>query len=630
VAGAETELIIHALQFIDCSGDGVMAHLAGCEWRWGSESADETGEIHAPARASTDTMGNSIHFLTRDIGHPTSYRAPEWAMHYDDASFFKPSGRPLSSHEGGYWWIEIGVPWNTVHDNETIRHELTRHALGVWDYMKNRDPVMSKLCANRVLDFIGQVPGKRESRRIMGHHFLNENEIQERTHFADEVAYGGWFIDLHTPGGLLALSSEPAAALGRNPKLKEVAYKYVGPYGIPLGCLQSRDVPNLQMAGRNISTTHAALGTVRVMATCGMMGHAVGLAASRAVQGDGELTRVDVGAVQQALLRDGCFLPNTPNSDPDDLARHATVHGSSQHRFSGFGAWQIDHDRGLRDYMREQGYGTELKVEDDLCQWLFLEEGPLERFGVHLHHSGESVAEVKITLRQVESLWDYDKNRGEPLWQQVLEVTPGFDDLCWCQGPVTVPRTGAYRIEVEGSGEVTWRMTADHSWGMAAGFMIGSGRYKWRPHGKVAEFAFRLEPPQKIYSPEETLSGVSRPQTRTNAWFSDPSQAMPQHLELNWTEEQGISRVELQFAGQVVLEPRFEDPFYTPPHLPRRYRLEALNAGVWRTILVENENTGVHRFHDLGQTVKLDALKLVIDETHGGRSVGVVEIRCYA
>lgn len=350
VANAETELVIRGEQFIDCTGDALMAHLAGCEWRWGSESSADTGEIHAPEAASTDVMGNSIHFRTLDIGRPAPYRAPEWAMRYEDASFFAPSGRPLSCHEGGFWWIEIGVPWDTIHDNETIRHELTRHALGVWDYMKNRDPVMKEVCANRVLDFIGQVPGKRESRRVMGRYLLTEHDIQERRPFADEVAYGGWFIDLHTPGGLLAKSSEPAAALGRDPRLKEVAYKHVGPYGIPLASLQSKDVPNLQMAGRNVSATHAALGTVRVMATCGLMGHAVGVAAARAALADGETAALSVTALQQALLRDGCFLPNTANADADDLARRATATAGSQRHCDGLGTWRRDPaDERLRD-----------------------------------------------------------------------------------------------------------------------------------------------------------------------------------------------------------------------------------------------------------------------------------------
>ena len=214
VQNAETELVITGRTFIDCTGDGLVADAAGCTWRMGSEGRDEFGEPHAPLKASADTMGNSIHFLCRDVGRPVPYQAPSWAVKHEDASYFYEQGRLPKEERGGYWWIEIGVPYHTIHDAETIRHELTRHALGVWDWMKNRDPVMKEKCRTYALDFVGQVPGKRESRRVYGRHWLDENQLQANTAFPDEICHGGWFIDLHTPGGLLAPTSEPLAAHG--------------------------------------------------------------------------------------------------------------------------------------------------------------------------------------------------------------------------------------------------------------------------------------------------------------------------------------------------------------------------------------------------------------------------------
>lgn len=159
------------------------------------------------------------------------------------------------------------MPYHTIYDSEDIRHELTRHALGVWDWMKNHDPKMKELTRNYALDWIGQVPGKRESRRIMGHYLMTEHDPQNRTVFPDEIAFGGWFIDLHTPGGLLAKHSEPASGESYNTFTDYAVKSYAGPYGIPLRSLIAKDIDNLMMAGRNVSVTHAALGTVRVMAT---------------------------------------------------------------------------------------------------------------------------------------------------------------------------------------------------------------------------------------------------------------------------------------------------------------------------------------------------------------------------
>lgn len=260
VQNAETELTIAGDIFLDCTGDGVVAHLAGCEWRMGTEAREEFNEPHAPLQASNDVMGNSIHFKTKNMGRPVPFKAPDWAVKFEDASYFYEQGRYPKDERGGFWWLEIGVPWHTIHQAEDIRHELTRHALGVWDWMKNKDPKMMDRTAHYALDWIGQVPGKRESRRILGQYFMTEHDPINRTVFPDEVAFGGWFIDLHTPGGLLAGSSEPANAEGYDTHTEYAVKSYAGPYGIPLRILISKDVENLMLAGRNVSVTHAGGG----------------------------------------------------------------------------------------------------------------------------------------------------------------------------------------------------------------------------------------------------------------------------------------------------------------------------------------------------------------------------------
>ncbi len=118
VQNAETELRLEAKTFIDCTGDGIVADAAGCQWRMGSEGKDEFNEPHAPAQASGDTMGNSIHFLTRDTGRPAPFVAPDWAVKHENASDFYDQGRIPKEDRGGFWWIEIGVPYHTIYDAE--------------------------------------------------------------------------------------------------------------------------------------------------------------------------------------------------------------------------------------------------------------------------------------------------------------------------------------------------------------------------------------------------------------------------------------------------------------------------------------------------------------------------------
>ncbi|MCC5790083.1 MAG: FAD-dependent oxidoreductase [Opitutales bacterium] len=631
ISNAETTLLIAGKTFIDCTGDALTGNLAGCEWRWGSEAHKETGEVHAVAEGSTDVMGNSIHIRCIDTGRPAPFKAPDWAVKHEDASYFYEQGRKPNEPEGGFWWIEIGVPYNTIYDNEEIRHELTRHALGGWDWMKNKDPKMMDKCRNYALEFIGQVPGKRESRRIMGKHLIFENELQDRVDFPDECAYGGWFIDLHTPGGLLADSSEPASKVGYDDKVKEVALKYIGPYGIPLRAMISNNVPNLLMAGRNISTTHAALGTVRVMATCGLMGQGIGTLAALAIAENTspeKMIEENVDRVQQQLLRDGCYLPHRHNTDPSDLALKASANASSEHTLRGMGAWEEPEDKNLREHIWRRAKGRTFTTDNCPCEWLHLDGAKLERLGVHLVSTAKETTEVTLRFRKVDSIWAYGREEGELIWEKTIAVPAGNDECVWTAVGCTPAEAGCHRLEVEGPESVAVRWSARQEYGLAGGHLIGSGRFHWdRLPGHVS---CQLEPAQKIYNASQVLSGVTRPREQTNLWLSDPGAPLPQWASLEWAEETTFQRVELTFPSQLVLETHWENPFYVAPHIPLRYRLQVKRGEEWKTLCQEGENDRSRRTHILPEPVTTKQLRVVVEETHGAASAGLTEIRVYA
>lgn len=156
---------------------------------------------------------------------------------------------------------------------------------------------------NWELDFIGFLPGKRESRRYVGDYILTQNDVENGRQFPDEVAYGGWQIDNHLPGGF-AMSGAKEGHLQKK-RLTE-------PYGIPFRSLYSKNVENLMFAGRNISASHIAFATVRVMGTCGVMGQAVGTAAALMTKYGmtaRELCAEKIGELQDVLMEDDCFLP---------------------------------------------------------------------------------------------------------------------------------------------------------------------------------------------------------------------------------------------------------------------------------------------------------------------------------
>ncbi len=290
---------VSAAVFADCSGDSILAPLTGALCRVGREAQEEFEEAGAPVKADSYTMGLSCLIQARQTDHPVKYIAPEWAYRYtrEDFPYRMNVEDPKQWSDDNFWWMELGGIQDTIHETETIRDELIKMAYGVWDFIKNGGVVEAD-CWD--LEWVGFLPGKRESRRYVGAHVLNQKEVQSGGHFQDLIAYGGWTMDDHNPKGFLT-REEP-----------NTHYPAAEPYGIPYRCLYSPYVENLMFAGRNISATHMASSSTRVMATCAILGQAVGTAAAIAVKESllpGKLYHSCIDRLQQELMEDGCYLP---------------------------------------------------------------------------------------------------------------------------------------------------------------------------------------------------------------------------------------------------------------------------------------------------------------------------------
>ena len=294
---AETWHTIRAKVFADCSGDGILAPLAGADFRIGREGRREFDESIAPQEADRKTMGLSCLFQAREYDTPQPFIAPDWAHRFTKPEDLR--GRNCSVRMTNFWWMEVGGDADSIHDAEALRDELLRIAFGVWDYVKNHSPERDAM-ANWALEWQGFLPGKRESRRYLGDHILTQNDVEAEGRFDDLVAYGGWPMDNHPPEGFYSTGEGT------------VFHPAPSPYGIPLGSLYSRNIANLFCAGRCHSATHAAMSSTRVMGTTSLMGQAVGTAAAIAVR-DGltprEVREQRITEIQQALMEDDCWLP---------------------------------------------------------------------------------------------------------------------------------------------------------------------------------------------------------------------------------------------------------------------------------------------------------------------------------
>jgi len=631
VANAEVDLSISGEVFIDCTGDSIVAAEAGCEWRMGSEGRAEFNEPHAPAEANDDVMGNSIHFKTKDMGRPAPFKLPPWAIEHTDGRFFYDQGRLPKEIRGGYWWIEIGVPYDTIHESETIRHELTRHTLGVWDWIKNKDPKTKKLAENYALDWIGQVPGKRESRRVMGQYLLNEWDVIRCTAHEDEVAFGGWFIDIHTPGGLLAVSSEPASAEGYSETSEYATRSYAGPYGIPLRILVAKDIDNLLMAGRNVSATHCALATVRVMGTTALMGEAAGVTAATAIASRTSVADVchsRYADVQQQLLRNGCFLPNVKNTDPFDLARSAEISASSEALFCGSTPEAVGAHEGLSIW-RDQAVPLVEELLHRRGQWVALGGRRLETIRFCLSNRSEKTQPVKTHLMLVKHVWDYRIEDPMLISSATLDVAPGQYQWVEWQIPnnVILPLEGYVRVDLSANPELKWHVAGAIEPGHVAAFEMAPGRMRRFSSGVT--MALTLDPPQQSFAAKNIISGHSRPYQGTNLWRSDPFQELPQWIQLSWPDAQTISTVEIIFAGHLLREYHAYSPFYRDPQCVRDYELEVESLTGWTSVVSVRGNYQRHRKHRLPSSVKGNRVRVLVLATNGDPSAAIYEIRVY-
>lgn len=255
--------------FADCTGDGNLGFLAGADFRMGRESKEETGESRAPIEADQMVMGTSVQWYTETTSEPTTFPECPWAVQFTDQTCQRLTR--------GDWNWETGMNRNQITEIEQIRDYALRVTFGNWAYLKNSSDMRDKL-THRRLAWVAYIGGKRESRRLFGDVILREQDITQRRPFPDGSVTTTWPIDLHFPHpeNSKHFPGEEFRSIAENTK--------IAPYQVPYRCLYSRNVENLMMAGRNISVTHVALGTIRVQRTTGMMGEVLGMAASLCLQ----------------------------------------------------------------------------------------------------------------------------------------------------------------------------------------------------------------------------------------------------------------------------------------------------------------------------------------------------------
>ena len=587
--------------FIDCSGDGVIAYRAGAEYRMGRESREEFGELLAPEKPDNATMGSSLLFNARDVGRPVEFEPPPWAARF-------PSEKDLlyrdhSDINAGYWWIEVGYPYNTISDNERIRDELLRQLLGIWDHIKNYRDHKAK---NYVIYWIGMIPGKRESRRFIGDYILTESDVKKHVLFPDRVAYGGWSIDIHTVGGILAKDKAPEPSIG-DPRYRE--YVRVRPYSIPFRCLYSRNIENLMMAGRNISVTHVALGTTRLQATCAVMGQAVGTAAYLCMKYNctpREVYKKHIKELQQLLLKQDCYIIGVRNEDMNDLARSAVIRASSSAE--------------LRFQVGNESH--ELNVPR--AQLFPFSEGRIDSIELMLESKRDDVTKVILHLRKADDVWDFTSEEDIAICES--RVPPNSRTWVSFEIQKEVEAKRLYWIWLEPCPRVYWVHSDDEPTGTVAAYKPAYFERTWIwIHGS---YTMRINPPSRPYEPENIVSGVARPEQWTNIWISDPDKPLPQWIELDFGKPVTFNTIYLTFDTHLNWRDKYS-PFYKAPQCIRDYVIYHLDDhGFWRKLITMRGNYHRHRIHKF-KPVTSSKLRIEVLATNGDASARIYEVRVY-
>lgn len=622
--GSETKFQFESPIFIDSSGDGTVAFEAGAEYMMGTEGRDEFGECLAPEEANKYTMGDSIMFSTVDVGHPTVYHRPAFAYDITKLPFFKnltgindKNGlhrfifRRDSGIYYGFWWIEFGGQLNTIYDNADITLELRKLVYGFWDYIKNSGKFEG--VENLELSHVPSVTGKRESRRFVGDTILTQNHIDTKYDFDDAVAIAGWAMDVHAPLGIY--DDRPASN-----------WHYVsGSYNIPFSMMYSKNVSNLMLAGRNMSSTHVAFGSARVAVTGGVAGQAVGTAAALCLKYNKtprEIKNEHIKELQEILLKQDQTIIGVKEPVNPSLYKDIKVEATSTKKYENH---IVEDNIRLGDF----DTGIALPVKERL-----------ESVKIGFKNTdAENDVEVAVKIYGGERKENYIAQKL--LKEFTVKLEKGFDD--WKKLDINCKPIGDDKIyilfeknekvEIYGTNR---HLTGAYTFGISERIVTPAhdtikyksalNSFRARDFKPVTEMCFKdVEPYCDIYSVENIINGYSRPYGTPNIWISETeAKDSEQTITMTYDVPKEINEIQLVFNN--LLE---EDhtPNGTPYCLVKSYKLEVVCEDKTEVIEVNDNYQRINYIKQHFENVK--QLKLTLKENYGSEYFELYAIKLF-
>jgi FAD dependent oxidoreductase len=601
--------------FCDASGDGIVGFLAGAAFRMGAESKDEFGEKFAPSKEYGELLGHSIYFYSKDTGKKIKYVAPSFAI---DVSKEIPRYKSFNTKDIGcrLWWIEYGGRLDTVHETEAIKWQLWKVVYGVWDYIKNSGNFPE--AENLTLEWVGHVPGKRESRRFEGDYIIKQQDVIEQTAFDDAVAFGGWSVDLHPADGVFS------ELKGCN------QWHSKGVYGIPYRSYYSRNISNLFLAGRIISASHVAFGSTRVMATCAHGGQAIALAASLCKKYNTlprSIGEKHISELQTELMKTGQHIPGFQLNDANDLVQKALrIEASSTLMLS-----EIPHS----------GEWQQLKYST--AQMLPVGKHKMPA----IHFWAQSTNQTSLTVQLRVSSKVFNHTPDIIIASKELMIGKGANEYSVEFDHVFSEEQYAFVCFMSNS-EVELAISDKRISGILSVFnainpaVSNYGKQEppedfgveafefWCPQRRPAgkNIAMKIEPALQAFSTEHLRNGLQRPVKSTNAWVADYESNEAQ-IKIVWDELQTINKVELFFDAD------YDHPLESVLLLNPETKM-AFCADEVKVFNCNNELVGEisgnylsHRTIQFDKPVSVTELKIKISNSDSTAPVSLFEVRCY-
>lgn len=533
----QTQYIFSATLFSDCSGDGIAAYLSGASFRIGAEDKEEYLELFAPDKEEYgELLGHSIFFYMKDTGIPVTYVAPDFALKDIEEAIpkiMKPEYFSTGHHGCKYWWLEYGGRLDTVHDTEQIKYELWKVVYGIWDYIKNSGKYPE---ANTyTLEWVGVIPGKRESRRFKGYYTLTQQDVIEQNNHYDSVAYGGWSIDLHPSDGVYS------------PKNGCSQWHSKGIYPIPYRSYISYDIDNMFIGGRLISASHVAFGSSRVMCTSAHGGQAIGMAAALCVKNNklpaDYIDKIEIKELQRALIASGQFIPQLKMNEYS--AKLATAHINASSEL----------------VLKELKPNTHFFKLDFPVAMLLPFEGKIPQMLLKVISEENTTLDVQLrtSLKKENFTPDamlfqktYSLTKGEQTLEiefKEFDLEKGYYFICFMKN-TAVNLAQSDQLITGIMSVFNYQNPAVSNYGAQnPPSDIGVDSFEFwcpmrRPLGK--NLAIHFTPALQAFPSENLRNEIFRPLVGTNAWVTDLADTNPT-LTLTWDEMQTIQHIRLFF-----------------------------------------------------------------------------------